>query len=400
MPESPERIIELIKSQLKGDISTAQAEELAQWMQNDPANRTLVEDFFDKDKLEKGISETYAIYHKVWERLEKQLPQGSNWVGANVKKKPYLFRLYKYAAVAAAVLIFGAVGIYFYANQNKRQTSIAAHEKDILAPVTNRATITLSDGSQVSLNKAADGALALQGNIKVVKLANGQVAYQTIDGQLLNELQYNTLTNPRGSKVVDIVLSDGSRIWLNAGSSITYPVVFLGNERKVELNGEAYFEVAKDPYKKFIVNAKDATTEVLGTHFNVNAYADQAETKITLLEGSVKVSAPTTQQSSLLKPGQQAAVNKVQSTIKLSRPNPDQIIAWKNGFFTFSGLGFEQVMENIGRWYDVRIVFASDVPDIRLEGDLGQNTSLNSALEALRFQGAKVRLVDKTVIVD
>ncbi|ANH81685.1 hypothetical protein A8C56_12445 [Niabella ginsenosidivorans] len=303
-------------------------------------------------------------------------------------------------SVAAAIFVILLGGYWFFQNPKQQNSPLTDNrdQKDIAAPSTNRAMITLDDGSQVFLDSADNGQLAQLGNVILVKLANGQIAYKTADGQILKELQYNTLTNPRGSKVIDMQLSDGSHVWLNAGSSITYPVVFVGNERKVELKGEGYFEVAKNPNKKFIVTSNGVNTEVLGTHFNVNAYEDESDIKVTLLEGSVKVS--NRQREGMLKPGQQATLGRMRFDIQLSSPNIDQVMAWKYGFLTFNDICFEEIMKKIERWYDVKVLYSGHIPNIKLEGDLNQNTSLNGTLEALRLQGARLRLDGRTLIVD
>jgi transmembrane sensor len=209
--------------------------------------------------------------------------------------------VFRWAAAAMVVLSLG-VAAYFLLN-NKKTTGTAGPVatttvQDVPAPQNNRATITLANGQTIYLDSAGNGALASEGNVQVVKLADGQIAYKGA----ASELVYNTLTNPRGSRVIDMMLSDGSRIWLNAGSSITYPVSFVGDERKVEIKGEVYFEVAplnpKGGQKKvpFIVDVADPSgsgraskVEVLGTHFNINAYDDEPDVRVTLLEGSVRV---------------------------------------------------------------------------------------------------------------
>jgi transmembrane sensor len=187
---------------------------------------------------------------------------------------------------------------------------------------------------------------------------------------------------------------------LNAGSSITYPVAFAGNERKVELKGEGYFEVAKDASKKFVVAANGATTEVLGTHFNVMAYENESKVKVTLLEGVVEVYGLAYKGKTLLRPGQQAALTETYPGIALTRPGLEQVMAWKEGVFTFDDLSFEEVMRKIERWYDVSVVYTNEVPKINLQGDLSENTSLRGTLEALKFQGVNLQLRGRTVTID
>lgn len=304
-------------------------------------------------------------------------------------------RLKLYWAAASIIALLG-LGIYFYIQNNKQQPSIVENApKDIPAPAINRAMITLADGSRVYLDSAGNGQLAHLGNIKLVKLANGQIAYQTADGQILKELQYNTLTNPKGSKVIDMTLSDGSHVWLNAGSSITYPVAFIGGERKVELKGEGYFEVTHDPNKKFIVSAGDVKTEVLGTHFNVNAYSENSVTKVTLLEGSVRTGGNAG--SVIIKPGQQA---QVADKIKVVEADLDQVMAWRNGFFYLNNQSIGEVMREISNWYDVEVVYASGVPDVELYGKMGRELTLSQVLKILQKVGLQCKLENHKLIIN
>ncbi len=319
---------------------------------------------------------------------------------------------WRVAVAACTILLLGAFMWWIY-NWNGLDNKPAKRvvNFDIPAPVTNRAMITLADGSKVYLDSTGNGQLAQQGTIKLIKLANGQIAYQTANGQIIKEPQYNTLTNPKGSRVIDMVLSDGSHVWLNAGSSITYPVAFTGNERKVELKGEGYFEVAKlspagggarragvDKRWPFWVIANGTATEVLGTHFNVNAYGDEQDTRVTLLEGRVKVSGIRRGASGILKPGQQAVVNL--STYQLvNHPNLDQVMAWKNGYFSFDGLTLKQAMTQLERWYDIDVVYESGVADVALEGKMTRDIPLQGLMTVLQKLGVHCQLTDRKLII-
>ncbi|MGC4234702.1 MAG: FecR domain-containing protein [Niabella sp.] len=315
-----------------------------------------------------------------------------------------------YWVAAACVIALLGIGLYYYAGSDKQQqpsTAINA-PKDIEAPATNRAMITLADGSRVYLDSANNGQLAQLGNIKLVKLSNGQITYQAVDGTRLKELQYNTLTNPRGSKVINIQLSDGSHVWLNAGSSITYPVAFVDGERKVELKGEGYFEIAKANLSasglkesgvrsKFTVIANGTTTEVLGTHFNVNAYEDEKSTKVTLLEGSVKVSKGRV--NAIIRPGQQAQVTNDVKTV--NDTDLEAVMAWKNEYFQFEGVGIEDVMRQISRWYDVEVVYEVQPKQAHFRGRISRAVEASKVFKMLettqavhfRIEGRKVYII-------
>lgn len=392
----------LLERYIQGTASQVEVEQLFVWLkEHEPESIEGFEELLEASYIrafEKNGQLDSNNSKRILEELVRRINNKSE--KASVEFITHKRRRTKWYWAAASIIILLGMGIYFYVDNNKQQPTIAINtSKDIPAPATNRATITLSDASTVYLDSMGNGQLAQLGNITVVKLASGQIVYQTTDGQILQELQYNTLTNPRGSKVIDITLSDGSRVWLNAGSSIIYPVAFVGDERRVELKGEGYFEVAKDASKKFIVTANRTTTEVLGTHFNINAYEGEKAMEVTLLEGSVAISNSQNKAKVILRPGQQAALSKADPDIKISRPNLDQVLAWKNGFFAFNNLDFEEVMKKIERWYDVRVVYLNDVPKIKLGGDLHQNTSLNATLEVLRFQGANLKLEGRNVVV-
>ncbi|MBN8878046.1 MAG: FecR domain-containing protein [Sphingobacteriales bacterium] len=303
-------------------------------------------------------------------------------------------------AVAASILLAVALGSYLVFFQPSKETKevvkVEEPAKDVKAPETNRAMITLADGSTVYLDSANNGQLAMQGNVKLVKLSNGQIAYETTGGDMLTEMKYNTLSNPRGSKVIDMALADGSHVWLNAGSSVTYPIAFIGNERNVTITGEAYFEVTTDKSKPFKVSKGDVTVQVLGTHFNVNAYDDEDNIKVTLLEGSVKVSKG---QSSLnIKPNQQAVVNT--NTVSLNtNVDVDLVMAWKNGYFKFNRTDLKIIMREIARWYDVEVNYEGNVPLQLYNGDVPRNVNVSEVLKVLEYTGAHFKIEGKKVTV-
>lgn len=308
-----------------------------------------------------------------------------------------MLRRWRLVAAACFLLALGTALWWFTMRKPDTHQIAIVPITDIPAPTGNRATITLADGRRVDLDSAGNGQLAQQGAMKLVKLASGQIAYQTSEGQIVKELQYNTLSNPRGSKVIDIRLSDGSQVWLNAGSSITYPVAFTGNERKVELHGEGYFEVAKDKAAKFIVSSDGVRTEVLGTHFNVNAYGNDQVVKVTLLEGAVRTG--NKEGTVVIAPGQQAVTGKGGVKVNAS-PNLDQVMAWKNGVFNFDQLGIDEVMGQIENWYDVKVEYQSGKPTARLFGEMGRDLSLQEVLQSLKDAGIRCRLEGKIVTID
>ncbi|MEO6522900.1 MAG: FecR domain-containing protein [Mucilaginibacter sp.] len=294
-------------------------------------------------------------------------------------------------AVAASVLVFLSVGIYII-NTRKSTSVIAkvntpARQKDI-QPGTNKAILTLANGKHIQLDDAKNGVLSKQGNSAITKSGNG-IVIKNGSGNALADIALNTITIPRGGKY-NITLPDGTHVWLNASSSLTFPTVFTGNQRKVAVTGEAYFEVAKNkamPFK-IDVNGKQVV-EVLGTHFNINAYADERTITTTLLEGSVKINYQD--KSTLIKPGEMA-VNTDGSGVTVKPADVDEVMAWKNDQFVFNSENIVSIMKKISRWYDVDVIFKGDMAKINFDGNYSRAKGLSSLLK-------NIELVDKVRIV-
>jgi ferric-dicitrate binding protein FerR (iron transport regulator) len=238
----------------------------------------------------------------------------------------------------------------------------------------------------------------MQSGSKVL-LQNGELKYNA-DGSAVNAVAYNTITTPKGRQF-QMTLPDGTRVWLNAGSSLRFPTVFVGNERKVEVTGEGYFEVAKNAAKPFRVSINNETEiEVLGTHFNVNSYSNETSIKTTLLEGSVRVKTQVAGKKSevIIAPGQQAQLTagnlKVANNVDLS-----EVMAWKNGVFNFHNATLEEVMRELERWYDINVVYEKGVPQIEFVGKMGRDLSLAKVLRGLEMSEVHFRLEGRTLIV-
>jgi ferric-dicitrate binding protein FerR (iron transport regulator) len=226
----------------------------------------------------------------------------------------------------------------------------------------------------------------------VVKTGGGQIIYNGT----ATEAIYNTLVNPRGSKVVSLTLSDGTKAWLNSESSLRYPIAFVGSERNVEITGEAYFEVAKDPTRKFVVAGNGVKTEVLGTHFNVNTYTDENAVKITLLEGAVKISKAGS--AEMLKPGQQAQVTAIIKVV--DGIDTDAVMAWKNGFFHFGNTSIQELMKQLARWYDIDIVYKGEIPQRAFGGEISREANLSQVLKILNESKVRCRLEGTRLIIE
>jgi len=399
-------ISSLVQKELREDLTGAEREALSEWLNASEGNRSL----YDNLKNEKWVRtelERFDGYDegKNKARLLDMLK------GPKAGSIRYLWRK---MAVAASILFMVGLGAYFYFSLNtvKVNPVPVAKSRDVSAPQTNRATITLANGQRVYLDSAANGTLATQSNVTLIKTGDGQIIYDSKLTTHDSPLTYNTLSNPRGSKVIDMTLSDGSRVWLNAGSSVTYPIAFIGNERKVAINGEAYFEITHDASKPFYVSKGDLEVKVLGTHFNVNAYDDEESIKVTLLEGSVQVALRQAQgdkSNVRIKPGEQAVASLTTDHSPLTidhspftidhSPDLDQVMAWKNGQFVFRSAGIENIMRQLSRWYDIEVVYQGNKPAGHYGGMIGQNTNLSEVLKLLELSGVKFRIEGKKVII-
>lgn len=297
--------------------------------------------------------------------------------------------------VAASLFLLLAAAAYVFTERKKQQpaAAISLSETDI-APGKQGAVLTLADGKQILLDSMGNGMVTLQNGAQVL-LENGELSYGA--GNATGDAVYNTMQTPKGRQFM-LRLPDGTKAWLNAASSITYPVAFNGNERLVKMTGEVYFEVAADKKRPFLVNVNDkAQVNVLGTHFNVNAYENEAGIATTLLEGAVRVSAGEQGKAVTLQPGQQARLATTalggSSAIQVTTvTDTDQVIAWKNGFFNFEGASLREMMQQIERWYDITVVFEKGVPDIRYAGKINRNVNLTGILKALDESGIHYRM--------
>ncbi len=287
-----------------------------------------------------------------------------------------------FRVAAAAVLLFGIFAVYKYgfANKSDKQEIAKANTLKDIAPGGNKAILTLADGTQIILDSAANGNLTNQGNTKIIKL-DGKLAYNSTGNS--SEILYNTITTPNGGQY-QLILEDGSKVWLNAASSLRFPSAFVGKQRNVELTGEAYFEVAKNAAMPFNVLVNNMNVQVLGTHFNVMAYKDESEIKTTLLEGAVKVTSGSA--VGLLKPGKQARLDN-SGNIKIADADIETEMAWKNGLFLFDYTDIKIIMRQLNRWYDADISFEGNITNKTFTAQITRDTNLSAVLKKLELTG-------------
>lgn len=324
-----------------------------------------------------------ALFSNIMQKTEQRGP-------ARVVKLNRRPSSYKWLVGIAVSIAVAGLNIWFWDKENYAVKGPQQAEviKDTVHPVpgTNKAMLVLADGSIVALDSASDGTIATQGHTRVLKQGAGELSYEAGAQMPGGEVQYNKLSTPYGGQY-RIKLPDGSRVWLNAASSIRYPTAFTGKTRTVSVTGEVYFEVEKNTARPFVVQTGKMGVEVLGTHFNVNCYDDEPVTRTTLVEGSVRVStAGAAQEIAVLKPGEQAQWKQEDHKMNIRKVDVESVTAWKNGYFHFDGTPGTEVMRQVSRWYDVNIDINGKVGR-HFRGMIPRNASLDEVLHMLSLTG-------------
>jgi len=347
------------------------------WLTEHPEDAIQIEEL-KRTVIMMAKASQVTLRDKHFEELQQRIA-GQPAIVLPVKKRS--FWRPAMAAAAIAMLISGAAWVYYKAM--KPANSIA--ENNVIKPGGNKAILTLANGQKIVLTDSNNGQIAVQANISIKKTADGQIIYETANNLTDNTQppEYNTIEAPVGGQW-EVILPDGSQVWLNARSSLTYPTYFAGNERKVQLKGEAYFEITHNEKMPFRVTSQGQAVEVLGTHFDIMAYEDEPMMKTTLLEGSVKIS--NNYYSRILIPGEQAQVND--AALKVTNEvDIEDVMAWKNGYFKFNE-SLESIMRKVSRWYDVEIKYAANVdPSLRFGGKISRHKNLSSALKIMELTG-------------
>jgi len=381
MKQDYDKIIALIADYNSGEISEAGKKELEDWMALKESNRLLFERLTSEDQLKAELKIIYkfnaANAYSGFERKYIKPPK----------------KLWLSISIAASVLIACTLGGYLYffpPHQVTQNPPVLA--KDIV-PGKNAATLILANGKRIALDDVHSGELAREAGVVITKTSDGQLIYEVKDQGDEAGSKTNTLKTARG-ETYQIRLPDGTLVWINAASSLTYPASFAAlKTRTVTLNGEAYFEVAKDASHPFIVKTAQQHLVVLGTHFNVNSYPDEGQTLTTLLEGSVKINEQT-----LLKPGEQAQLS-ANGNMRVGKANIAEAIGWKNGFFLFEKDDLPTVMRQISRWYDMDVKYEGEVPKASFDGKVYRNLNLSKVLEVLKYADVKFRIEGKAIVI-
>lgn len=385
MDDKNARILSLIDKFDKGLATDEDMQELETWFQSfeDHPNIT--------DKLTTGQQQKAKA--RLFQRIDKTIETRLVEEYHSPLQSNKSVSLWTKAMVAASVLIISTVGSYLFLNRSLEKKQAIATTITDFAPGGNKAILTLANGKQITLNDVQHGELASQGNTIIRKATDGTVSYdQQGDGK--SNIR-NTLSTPRGGQY-GLVLSDGTKVYLNAASSISYPASFTENYREVEVTGEAYFEVAHDVRKPFRVKMGTQMVEVLGTHFNVNTYQNTGASRTTLLEGSVAIT--TAGQAKILKPGQQAVATK--TGIAVSEVDIAEVTAWKDGFFDFTDADIQTVMREFSRWYDLDVVFEGSQTKETFTGRIPRSWSFTKVMKIMEtFKSSHVRLEGRRVMI-
>lgn len=382
-----ERMQYLVNRYFSETCTAEEQKELLQW----------ISEAKDDGELKEILAQTWEQYQPLVQMPDAMSDriQASFAAKQQEASRVHVLSLRGWAAAAAAILILGAAA-FFWQFRSIQPDALAQEQryKNEVPAGGNKAVLTLGDGTVIDLDSAANGLLTQQGRVKVVKLANGQLAYE-MNGEP-DMVLFNTMRTPRGGEY-NLTLPDGTQVWLNAASSITYPTAFKGNTREVKITGEAYFEVAHDAAKPFTVKVGTMNVEVLGTHFNINAYAGEPDIKTTLIEGAVKVSAEG--KNDVLQPGQQAQVTPG-GTLKITDDvDTDEVMAWKNGLFLFTDADMPTVMRQLENWYDVHVSYEGQIPVRSFGGGIQRSLPLTKVLSILEENNVKFRIEGRNIIV-
>jgi len=332
---------------------------------------------------------------------EAELEDVSKLIRARLPLKyhqPVQRRLWlRYAAAASIALAVIIGGYFYYQPQIFNRDSLIVNVNDV-PPGQNKATLILANGQKITLDQAGNGELAKEAGVTITKTTNGELVY-TVQASTIDpaSIQHNTMLTGNGEQY-QIILPDGSHVWLNAASSITYPTRFVGNDRTVQLKGEAYFEIAHNAAKPFRVQTSNQVVEVLGTHFNINSYTDEPTVKTTLLEGSVRVSSRESTAVKILKPGQQSVLSGQQLTV--NEANLAEAMAWKEGFFRFYDEDIESIMRKLSRWYNIDIVYDGAITTEMYYGRISKYKNISEVLRMLeKAEGVRFKIEGRRVTV-
>ena len=383
---------ELISRYISGEITSSEKLTLLEMLDKQENLDSL--DLIMRDNLAKAEND-FATEEQTLEFVNKLNTRITSKTIKLELKESKIFKLKNWIVAATLVVAVGLGATYIANNDQDQDEQMAMVEKEVtseITPAVSGAILTLADGSQIVLDSLGNGQIAQQSNTTVSN-KDGKLIYNSQKGA---STVYNTMTTPKAQKYT-LQLADGTKVWLNASSSIKFPTTFSGNTREVSITGEAYFEVSPDKKRPFIVESRGMEIEVLGTHFNVNAYDDEDMIRTTLLEGSVVIT--QSKKSKKLYPGQQAVVNNIGDISLDKNVNLSQVMSWKNGLFYFENSSLQEVMRELSRWYDVDVVYNDRIPNRNFEGEIQRNLKLSEVLRILELNKVNFKLEGRTVLI-
>ena len=391
---SESRLEYLFNCYIYNNYTSAEEEELMSLV-SQPENKTIVQKLIEN--LIENTGSEIEMRDDAAASILQNILQANKAPVIPIRNRKTVFSFWM--RVAAATILFVSAATYFLIDKKDsagaKVTPVAQNTPHIL-PGRNRAVLITSEGKTIMLDSVQNGVIAHQGNNKISK-QGGLLIYNVPPfAKPEASVTYNTIVTPRGAQF-QVILSDGSKVWLNSASSLRFPVGFADSQRTVELTGEAYFEVVKNKEKPFLVKVGDMQVKVLGTHFNIKAYNDESFIKTSLFEGSVKITRG--EASGFLKPGEQALLNSSDNNIQISKANMDEAIAWKNGLFEFDGADITSIMKEIARWYDAEIVYTGKPPMRRFEGKISRNAQLSDVLRILELSSVKFTVTGNKIII-
>ncbi|WP_170137817.1 FecR family protein [Chitinophaga dinghuensis] len=386
---SQKQITDLLLKHLYGELTAEEAATLEQWRMSNEENNALFAEFSDEEKVKQELSALLATRSRIWEQLDAHT--GSVRTLRRSYQRPLL--------VAASIsLLLMVAGYLLWNRPPSSHTPIAKHMADIPAPAANRAFITLRNGQKIyidSLQPGADGQLKGTG---AQKLAADQLVYnENTDGNHRPEL--NTITVPKGSKPLQVTLPDGSDLWINVATSVSFMVPFPKDTRMVHVTGEAYFDVAQNASKPFTVQVRNEVIHVLGTTFNVQSYEDESITKTTLVTGKLQINQTKTGTMNVLNSGQQAITQSNDAVIVKDDADLEEVLSWKQDMFHFRNEELKSIMNQLGRWYDITVVYPRNIPNRFFTASISRRKSLSEVLKIMEQNGIHFKLEGKTLMV-
>ncbi len=381
---------DLIYRYLNGELTYEEEKELKKWAEEDIANQQLLERLGNEERIANDLRFFSSVdKHTAWENLTRTIRESS------VESPMLALNYWRYAAAA---MVVGILTFVVLKNAYKGEGSYSAKlevpiQNNDVMPGGDKATLTFSDGSQITLEDMANGTFREESGIRISK-KDGQLVYEILDHKGKQHISFNTIRTPIGGQY-HVILPDGSKVWLNSESSLRFPTAFSGPKRGVKLTGEGYFEIEKNETMPFEVEALNTRVEVLGTHFNLMAYANEAASKTTLLEGSVKVGNGLA--TRIITPGQQAVIS---DKFQVKTIDTDEVVAWKNGYFQFENEDLESILRQLKRWYDVDVENSEQIPDMHFTAFISRNTPLSKVLKMLELSGElKFRIEGKKIFI-